>query len=88
MNFVPFKLQTKRKEKKEVINLNKMEEEERKLIKLINSTGRKCVFCRVGEGNKAPQAAGASSHQTLGAGGFGRGVSVDPLATHWLWTPD
>lgn len=27
MNFVPFKLQTKRKEKKEVINLNKMEEE-------------------------------------------------------------
>lgn len=27
MNLVPFKLQTKRKEKKEVINLNKMEEE-------------------------------------------------------------
>lgn len=26
MNFVPFELQTKRKEKKEVINLNKMEE--------------------------------------------------------------
>ena len=38
MNFVPFKLETKRKEKKEVINLGKMEEEERELINLINST--------------------------------------------------
>lgn len=28
MNFGPFKLQTKGKEKKEVINLNKMEEEQ------------------------------------------------------------
>lgn len=28
MNFVPFKLQTKRKEKKEVINLNKMKKRE------------------------------------------------------------
>lgn len=35
MNFVPFELQTK---KKEVINLNKMEEEETELINLINST--------------------------------------------------
>ena len=32
MNFVPFKLETKRKEKKEVINLGKMEEEEREFI--------------------------------------------------------
>ena len=38
MNFVPFKLETKRKEKKEVINLGKMGEEERELINLINST--------------------------------------------------
>lgn len=37
MNFVPFELQTKKKEKKEVINLNKMEEEETELINLINS---------------------------------------------------
>jgi hypothetical protein len=38
MNFVPFKLETKRNEKKEVINLGKMGEEERELINLINST--------------------------------------------------
>lgn len=39
MNFVPFKLQTKRKEKKEVINLNKMEEE--RVDNLIKGTWRK-----------------------------------------------
>lgn len=44
MNFVPFKLGTKRKEKKEVINSNKMEEEERELINLINNMWEEMVL--------------------------------------------
>lgn len=49
MNFVPFELQTKRKEKKEVINLKKMEEKERELINIINSTWEEMACLQRGQ---------------------------------------
>lgn len=82
MNFVPFKLQTKRKEKKEVINLNKMEEEERELINLINSTWEEMALLQSGaerrrrEEGAQPFPAACSSFpaDTWGQVGLGQGV--------------
>lgn len=83
MNFVPFKLQTKRKEKKEVINLNKMEEEERELINLINSTWKEMTLLQSGakwdrmeEGAWLLQAVRSSfPSDAWGQVGWGRGFS-------------
>lgn len=84
MNFVPFKLQTKRREKKEVINLNKMEEEERALINLINSTWEEMALLQNGvkwrrreEGAQPFQAACSSfPSDTWGQVGLENGVQL------------
>lgn len=99
MNFVPSKLETKRKEKKEVINLGKMEEEERELINLINSTWEEMALQpsgakrdRMEEGTWAPPGSLAlpSTQMPRGkrVGGLGPGGSVDLVATHWPLTLD
>lgn len=84
MNFIPFKLQTKRKKKKEVINLNKMEEEERELINLINSTWEEMALLQSGakwsrreEGAQTFQAAGSSfPSDTWEQVGLGQGIQL------------
>lgn len=96
MNFVPFKLQTKKKEKKEVINLNKMEEEERELINLINSTWEEMALVQSGaeqrrrEEGAQPFPAACSSFpaDTWGQVGLGQGVqlTLQPHTGHGLLT--
>ena len=99
MNFVPFKLETKRKEKKEVINLGKMEEEERELIILINSTWEEMALQpsgakrdRMEGGTWVPPGSLALPSTQMPrrkrVGGLGPGGSVDLVATHWPWTLD
>lgn len=81
MNFVPFKLGTKRKEKKEVINLNKMEKEERELINLINSMWEEMVLLPSGaKWDRMEEGAQVPHHMP--------GGSAELLATHWTRTPD
>lgn len=60
MNFVPFKLQTKRKEKKEVINLNKMEEE--RVDKLNQRHLEEMTFVQRGQYGTGMGRAGSARH--------------------------
>lgn len=83
MNFVPFKLQTKRNEKKEVINLNKMEEERvdklnQRHLEEMTFVQRGAVWDSYGEGRVLP-------FVYLGVDGFGdaiSGAAVGPVATY------
>lgn len=89
MNFVPFKLQTKRKEKKEVINLNKMEEERvdklnQRHLEEMTFVQRGAVWDSYGEGR-------VLLFVYLGVDGFGDAISgsaVGPVATYRPGTSD